>query len=299
MANKRHLKAVFGLTILLLGGGSFQVVRAQDDESKAIKAEEFIRQRPTKGSTSSATPPKYRRRSNTAPRATPPLGTAFAQLGVTIWRFRPSTTADKTKELIEEDGENKEVTLERIEEGTPVLPGQKIRLSVESLSREGFLYVVDRERYSDGTLGEPLLIFPTKRTSDSNRVRAGRLVYIPSPTGKFNIKPSQSSKTQVAEVITVLVSPEPLIPNDQLDARAIRLPRQLFESWEKKWGAAATKFEMDGGAGLTMTDKEQAAGSDGSQILTQDDPVPQTVYRVAIKPDAPLLVSVPLRFERP
>ena len=131
MVNKRHLKAVFGLTVLLLGG-SFQGVRAQDDESKAIKAEEFIRQRPSKGPTRSATPPKYRRRSNIAARATPPPGMVFAQLGVTIWRFRPSTTADKTKELIEEDGENKEVTLERIEEGTPVLPGQKIRRCQEN-----------------------------------------------------------------------------------------------------------------------------------------------------------------------
>jgi hypothetical protein len=53
---------------------------------------------------------------------------------------------------------------------------------------------------------------------------------------------------------------------------------------------------MYGGAGQAMTQKEQAAGVDNSQQLSQDDPVPQTIYRVAIKPDNPIIVSVPLRF---
>jgi hypothetical protein len=300
MTTRRHFQAILALPVLFLILGAVEIARAQDDdESKAIKAEEFIKQRPAKGPAKSDTRARYKRPPSVAVSAVPPRGMVFAQLGVTIWRFRDSTATDKTKELIEEDGEKKEVTLERIEEGTKVLPGQKIRLSLESLSRSGFLYVVDREQYSDGTFGEPLLIFPTKRNVDISKVDAGRLIYIPSSKGKFNIRPSQSSKTQVAEMITVLVSPEPLIPHEQLTRDAIRLNRQLFDTWEKQWGAQATKFEMDGGAGQAMSETEQAAGVDGSPALTQDDPVPQTVYRVAIKPDAPLLVSIPLRFARP
>ena len=40
------------------------------------------------------------------------------------------------------------------------------------------------------------------------------------------------------------------------------------------------------------------AGTDGSPELTKDDPVPQTVYRVAIKPANPIVVSVPLKFRK-
>lgn len=61
--------------------------------------------------------------------------------------------------------------------------------------------------------------------------------------------------------------------------------------------AYSTAFEMEGGAGQTMTDEEQAAETDGSKLLTQDDPVPQTIYRAAVKPGTPVLVTVPLKFK--
>src|SRR5437867_180490 len=83
----------------------------------------------------------------------------------------------------DDDGSEVEWTPERIEEDTPLNPGDKVRLSIESLSRAGYLYVIDRAQYADGTLGEPLLIFPTLRTSNKNRVKPGRLIYIPSVKG--------------------------------------------------------------------------------------------------------------------
>ena len=36
-----------------------------------------------------------------------------------------------------------------------------MRVAIE-LPQEGFLYVVDRERYRDGTSGDPYLIFPVQ-----------------------------------------------------------------------------------------------------------------------------------------
>ena len=301
MLTKRAAKIVLsGLVLLLCLAGPY-AVRAQDeDDSKAIKAEQFIRERPaapkkTPFSAKYKTGPK----SPNAANATPPPGTTFVQVGVTFWRFRRSTAADRTKELVEEDeGGPAEWTLERIEEGTPLLPGQRVRLSIESLSRSGYLYVIDREQYADGSLGDPVLIFPTQKSRDTNQVKAGRLIYIPSATGKFKIKPSEGPKVHVGEVVTILVSAQPLIDPDHLGAKAIKLPREQVDSWEKQWGAKVTKFEMAGGAGQTMTEKEQAAGANGSQQLTQDDPAPQTVYRVAIKPNDPVIVSVPLRFRK-
>ena len=287
------------ITIAVVGWlGLSSVIRAQDgDEEKAIKAEVFIKQRPAS-----------QKRSRTAGRYKPvqkstnelnvaPQGTSFVQVGVTFWRFRPSTAADKTKELVEdEESGSAEWTLERIEEGTPLLPGQKVRFSIESLTRSGYLYVIDREQYDDGTLGDPILIFPTQKTRDANFVKSGRLIYMPSAAGKFRIKPSEADKRHVGELVTILVASQPLIGSDQLSTKAIKLPRQQVESWEKQWSAKATRFELDGGAGQAMTQKEQAAGANNAQELTQDDPPPQTVYRLAIKPTDPIILSVPLKF---
>jgi hypothetical protein len=172
-------------------------------------------------------------------------------------------------------------------------------LSIESLSRSGYLYVVNREEYADGTLGDPILIYPTQKSAGANYVKAGRLVYIPSATSRFIIKPSASSKEQVAEILTVIVSPTQLITADRLGAKRTPLERTQVEGWQKRWDASVAKFEMNGGIGQAMTPIEQSAARENSALLTQNDPAPQTVFELAIKPADPLLVTVPLRFAKP
>ena len=184
-----------------------------------------------------------------------------------------------------------------MEEGTPLAPGQKVRLSIESLSRDGYLYVINREEYADGSVGDARLIFPTKRTPEgANKVKAGKMVYIPGPPRYFRIKPSSSPKGHVAEVLTVLVSSKPLIDPSKLSATAITLPNEQVEAWEKQWATQPTKFELEGGAGRVMTEKEQSAASADAASLSQDDPVPQTIYRLAIKPEDALVIRLPLKF---
>jgi hypothetical protein len=281
--------------------GLCDLARAQEeDESKSIKAEIFLKDRPAATKrTRPAGRYKPGPKSTNDINASPPPGTSFVQVGVTLWRFRPSTPADKTKELVEEDdNRTTEWTLERIEEGTPLLPGQRVRLSIESLTRSGYLYVVDREQYADGMVGEPVLIFPTLKTRDQNYVKAGRVINIPSGTGKFNIKPSEGPKVHVGELLTLIVSSQPLIDPNDLRAKAIKLPREQVELWEKQWGAQAEKFELDGGAGQPMTEREQTIRTNNSQYLTQDDPVPQTVYRMAIKTNHSIVLNVPLKFRQ-
>jgi hypothetical protein len=300
---ERRLRAllVAGLAIIVFssgGGSALGQDTGQEDGSKEIRAEEFIGHRPrppiVRGRVASKKP-VYRAAKGGL--TVPPAGKIFAQLGVTIWRFRPSTSADKTKELVEEDGEpSSQFSLERIEEGTLLAPGQRVRLSIESLSRDGYLYVINREEYGDGSLGDARLIFPTKRTPEgANRVKAGKMIYIPGPPRYFRIKPSASPKGHVAEVLTLLVSPQPLIESSQLSDTAITVSREQVESWESKWATQPTKFEMDGGAGLTMTEKEQKASTDNAP-MTRDDPTPQTIYRLAIKPDDAMVIRLPLRF---
>lgn len=290
------------LSILLVGTGSVTSLCAQDEVgSKGIKAEEFISNRPAKPATrraGAAKKPTYKT-SQVIPTIGAPPGKEFAQVGLTLWRFRPATAADKTKELVEEDGDtpSTEWSLERIEEGTLLAPGQRIRLSVESLSRNGYLYVINREEYADGSFGDARLIFPTRRTPErANNVKAGKMIFIPPLPRYFRIKPSSSPKGHVAEVLTLIVAPQPLIEPSQLTNTALTLTKEQVESWEKQESSAPTKFEMEGGAGQVMTEKEQASVSANEAALTQDDPPPQTIYRLTVKPNDVLLVRLPLRF---
>src|SRR5688572_14280080 len=122
-------------------GGVGSVSAQDEDRSKGIKAEEFIANRPARPRPAARkkvvrTPASLYKTSSLAP-ATPPKGTEFAQVGVTTWRFRPATSRDKTKELIEEDGNEaaSEWALERISGGTTLQTGQRVRLAIESLSR--------------------------------------------------------------------------------------------------------------------------------------------------------------------
>ena len=292
---------VFLMAIILFCAVAARPQAAQEEEgSKGIKAEEFIKKRPSDlGPQRPVKRPTYKS-SQVVTAAGPPAGKVFAQVGVTIWRFRPATAADKTKELVEEeDAPPMQWSLERIADGTLLAPGQKVRLGIESLSRDGYLYVIDREQYADGSFGAARLIFPTKRTPEGgNIVKAGRIVYIPGAPRYFRIKPSQTSKAHVAEVLTVLVSSQPLVDTAQLGPTPITIEPMQLASWEKKWAGTPTKFEMEGGAGQTMSEKEQVAGLNNSE-LTKSEPVPQTIYRLAIKPEDTLLVTVPLRFLQP
>lgn len=291
------------LSVVILCPLTGITVTAQEAQTKGIKAEEFIKERkPAVGRPAPTKKPTYKTSQVAAASALPPPGKVFAQVGVTLWRFRPSTSGDKTKELVEEEGESRptEWSLERMEQGTLLAVGQKVRLSIESLSRDGYLYVINREEYADGSFGDARLIFPTKRTPESaTRVKAGKMVYIPGPPNYLRIKPSSSSKGHVAEVLTVLVSSKPLIDASRLSNTAITLPKEEVEAWEKQWATQATKFEMEGGVGRAMTEKEQSAASTDAASLSQDDPVPQTIYRVAIKPEDALVIRLPLKFTPP
>ena len=268
-------------------------VTSQDDDSKAIKAEVFLKERPVNSSPSKA---RYRPAVK-LPALTPPSGMVLAEIGLTLWRYREATGSDKTKELVEED-EGQEWILERIPEGTLLSPGQKIRLSIESLSRTGYLYVIGREEYVDGSFGAPRLLFPTQKSVDRIKVEPGRLTYIPSATGRFRIKPSESAKTHVGESLTIIVSPKPLIDASQLKSQAIPLQPDQMNQWLNQWKTKIAKFEMVGGAGKTMTTAEQTAAKIDSPLMSQGDPVPQTIYQLIVKPDDPLLIVLPLRFNR-
>ena len=280
-------------------------VAAQDQGgSKGIESTEVI-ERPAKPPTASSTPvTKPRRRvtyrsSRPFSKKPPPAGTEYAKLGLTIWRLQ----GPEGVKHMEQEGE--EGKLEQVEASRELSIGSAVRIGIESLGHDGFLYVIDREQFADGTYGAPLLIFPTKKTrAGNNQVRAHQLILIPRPPSYFRINQSSTGKKQTAEMLTMILSPTPLELPAALGDKAITLSNALFKSWESRWATPVNTLEMEGGAGQTVSVKAQLEGSksldqEGAEPeqLTDDDPLPQTVYRSAIKRGAPLLVTVPLRFQ--
>jgi hypothetical protein len=222
-------------------------------------------------------------------------------VGVTLWRLRPSKTTDTGERiLVQEGSDSVDWIPERVEADTKLAAGTRVRLSVEA-ARAGYLYVIDREQYANGSLGEPYLIFPTTRTNGgNNEVKAGRIIEIPAQDDRppfFTLKPSRSN--QVSEVISVLVSPTPL-DGLVIGSQAQKLSVQQVAAWEKSWGGTVGRLEMQNGAGKTWTRQEKEAGADSTRSLSQDEPAPQTLY---YKPEAksgqPVMVNVALRYGRP
>jgi hypothetical protein len=284
-------------TLLTLVLGFFSCF--QNEGSRGIIPEEFVKARPAK---SKAAAKRSMYRSASGKPASKPLSTtdSFTQLGLTIWRLRPAATRDTgTRILVQGESQTTEWVPERMEANTPLRIGERIRFSFES-PQTGYLYVIDREQYANGTLGDPYLIFPTTRTRNGdNQVTAGRLIEIPAQDDRPNFFTLQQSRLdQTGENLTVIVSSQPLAELTITD-KALKLSVEQVTKWEKEWGAQTECFEMVGGKGQTWTSAEQAAGADVTRSLTQQDPPPQTIYRVATKPGQPVLIKVGLQYRGP
>ena len=274
---------------------------AQDKQAtRGILPEEFVKARPTKGHSAKNPASKtiYRRTSGKPSAGTDADG--FAQLGLTIWRLRPATAADTGARIItHKENSDTELIPQRLSADAPLHIGDRIRLTFES-PQTGFLYVIDREQFADGTFGQPVLIFPTTRINNGdNQVAAGKLIEIPAQEDQPNFFTLQQSRLsdngQTGEMVTVIVSAKPL-DGITIGREALKLSNEQVNQWEKEWGGRTESFDLVGGAGKTWTKAEQEAGASGTRQLTQTDPEPQTIYKVAVKPGAPLLVNVGLRY---
>ena len=217
-------------------------------------------------------------------------------VGVTLWRLRPANRSDSGERLIvHDDNAVSEWLPERISATTRLVQGDKLRISVETV-RAGYLYVIDREQYADGTVGEPYLIFPTTRTSGGdNQVSVGRLLEIPAQGDSppfFTMKKSRPD--HVAEVLSVIVTPAPL-EEVQITDKAQKLPDSQVASWEKAWGTSVGHLEM-ATAGQTWTKEEKDATT---RALTAGAPAPQLLfYRPSAKPTDPMFVKLRLQYRR-
>jgi hypothetical protein len=297
--------ALLGLILLAAGASrSWSQDAAQPDSSqdrtRQLWNSQFREKRPGAPAASQGAAPAPRKAAGAAAPASlnkdaDALGDSL--VGVTVWRLRKAEQQDDPGIRIV-SSTNEQWTPVRVEGDVPLGDAEKVRVGIEA-ARAGYLYVVDREQYKDGTYGVPYLIFPTLRLhGGENAVRAGLLVEIPSFADNPPYFTMHSSRPdQVAEVLTVIITPEPLkeIP---VGRDPVKIDPAELQQWDRQWGAKTERLEARAQAGKPYTRAEKQAGEDRTRLLTHDDPLPQTMYHVEAKPGNPLLLDIPLRIAR-
>lgn len=241
-----------------------------------------------------------------------PQGTNYASIGVNVWRTRPVDSTrdsdDVARDTIEVNdstgNKTEESSAERI--GDYIADEQKIYLGIESLTENflpnkgGYLYVISREQFADGTFGKVWLLFPNAKTfNGDNLIKTDQPIVLPHQKGR--VYQINQSPNQVAETYTIIISPWKFWLPKELEERRTELPKELFADWERQFSESAYRASLRGGVGKPRTKREQKVGSretiETDDPLTKDDPLPQTVYKSAVKVGNPAMFTVALRFK--
>jgi hypothetical protein len=287
-----------------------------EDNSRRFWPPEFRPQ----ASAPNAKPRTGRYKTVTAKRPQTLLNEQAATLGVTLWVMRTaaeikaasgSRAFGQSDELVRVLIKKKVGTVERTEEMIPqrveantlLKPGELVRLSVE-VPQDGYLYVIDREKYADGKLSAPYLVYPSNPQGKTHAVKAGRTIELPDSESVFEISAysSENNARLAGELLSFVITPRPLegLPRANADESPIQLTQAQVEAWEAQWGKSlqVQQLELVTGAGKARTKSEQQALTVTDQSLKQDDPLPQTVFQVSVKRGSPFIVQLPLRVRR-
>lgn len=229
-------------------------------------------------------------------------------IGFTLWELVKSTASDdqnvkeehtklvrvRVGDKEKEQKEKTQFTPRRINSNTELSNGQWFRISLESPIK-GYIYVINREVYKDGTYSCPYLVFPRKVDKDqSDRIVAGKLLYLPNKNDYFEIDPQSinEKKVKVAEAFHVIITSSSIPDLPLLDTND---PREIDETqFEKlkKWEVKLWKFESEEEAGKAITSIEKLASTETQGQLNDNDPLPQTVYHIACKDSDPIFFTI-------
>ena len=314
------LRKVYSLLVLLtLCGAS-----VGQDGSKSIKSEEYLTKRPESSKPDMKAPGELMRGGKSQqsggrahvysvdknfPVGPPPREQEYVRIGVTIWRFSagqcpipdcPIPAAGQTgqKGLVDTAGGV------RADDSSAFSTGERVRLALESLSHDGFIYIINREQFADNTFGDPYLIFPTRSIySGNNYARPGLQIQLPRAEGCFCVKARNPQKGLVADNLVVVISPQPLLSTEEIGVREIPLPAKLAKYVIRADKEQAHRGALKDGVGLTQTPAELKAGTKGlvdtQATLTQDDLPPQNFYQTLIPRGAAAVFSVYLHYAKP
>jgi len=297
---------------------------AQDGtKTRSITSDDFASQRPATAKVPGRKYPRAKRyqykfvRSEKNPvKAKPaqPKPTAsnaakVTDVGVTMWRMRPpkSNEAGQLLPVIDAQKTRQMWFAERVSIDTKFAAGDKIRFAIES-SEIGYLYIFDRETYSDGSLGAPYLIFP-ESPLDDNSVGPGSIVDIPDQRDDvpyFNISPKNAN--YAGEMMTVIISPTPitdfrtdgdgkLINIEPLSVMEFGTEVELFSRADNA-DKLFSKTEASATCGSKSRVKSDASPGKPCGIktrqLTRDEPFPQSIFRVKTTAGEPAVAFVRL-----
>jgi len=186
--------------------------------------------------------------------------------------------------------------------------GDKIRFAIES-SKPGYLYVFDRETYTDGTFGPPQMIFP-ESSRDHNWVAPGILVDIPDQREDvpyFNISPQKGNYT--GELLTVIVADKPLTQL-KLDRKGYVVNIAVLSELESDTEVETFSRPVDTDKIYSKTEANSACGVKARQLerekpkdkpcgetltqLTRDGSLPQSIFQVKTAPGQPKVAFITL-----
>jgi hypothetical protein len=214
--------------------------------------------------------------------ATPSAVSNDACVGITLWRLLLSLGLNHPDVRERIDDSALDWTPVRVAAGTPLEEGEKLRISVEATC-PGYLYVLRRAVFADGTKGKPSLLYPA--AGSGNQLAPGVVMQIPA---RSYFKLTRDRADQVNETLILVILPQPI--SDPLNTEKIA-------GWEERRRAPVLVLDETGQIGKPITRAELEAGRDRSKVLTQDDPLPQTMFqRRAKSGDLIVLdVSVPIK----
>ena len=323
MTKQLNLAFLFTMALLFVLGGTTLAQQNDDEDARILGDKRFRagRQR--------ANPP----RATTKPAAPEAPEAIDAELiGVTFWRLSPATEASRRASSEQDEPARLLIPTKkgaapqpfhaaRIGDDATFRSGELLWLGIEvPRAGESFVYVLDREQYADGSLGEPYLIFPTPTTPpDANVASAGRIVYVPAPDDPlpyFRLERSERKDTRdpphIAERLTIIVSPRRLTFGGEWeevdrDIKLLRVETTEAARCDREWSGQTERLparrDLSASLSAGMTRAEQAVRETRKMIpakgeqrrLLPADLLPHTIYRVRGKAGQPVLVNVSLR----
>jgi hypothetical protein len=127
-------------------------------------------------------------------------------------------------------------------------------------------------------------------------VGGGTLIEIPTQQdAPFYFRMRRSRPDQTAELLTIFVRPVP-IEHLPIGRYRIWINTNQIAQWKKQCGCPSAKLEAPRMAGSPYALPEKAASNSGKK-LTQDDPLPQSMFRLDASSVQPAFVDLQLRVE--
>jgi len=232
------------------------------------------------------------------PRISPQNVNPGAVIGVTLWQLRQYKAGDQGERLLVHKGSTTvELEPRRVSAQTVFRTNDKVRISVEA-AHEGYLYVVDQEKYGNGKLGEPYLIFPvTTIRGGENHLLPAQIAEIPAQDDDppyFEIKTSRPD--HIGEQLTILLSPT-LLKDVVPTPGGQRLSSAQFAEWERNAHMSTGMAEMSASLNSFWSSAERNAGLNTAAALPAGAPHPQLLfYNPKAGSDAPIMVKLVLRY---